>query len=116
MNPDSWIFWYIVIHILTFIVYRYYWLADVYRTRNDHYLTKKYPLFQRKDLDIGIITSFPWYITYWPRFFCAQFFLILVGALCVILTIGVKDTTKLSGTRYKIMRAAIKFSARNNLY
>lgn len=58
-----------LVHILTFIVIRYYSLGEIFATKDDPKLIKKYPLFQRRDCDdLGLIRCFPSYITFWPRF------------------------------------------------
>lgn len=94
---------YTILHILTFLFVRYYCLREVFATRHDPHLLRKYPLFQRIDLDrLCLIKSFPFYMTYWPRFIFAQASIFSAAILSVILTIGVKD---ISGVRYNLVKA-----------
>jgi hypothetical protein len=60
--------YYVLVHIITYLYVRYYTLREIFATKDDPKLIKKYPLFQRKDLDhMGLVSSFPFYITFWPR-------------------------------------------------
>jgi len=108
---------YVAVHIATFLFYRYYMLKDIFATKDDPVLIKKYPLFQRNDIQtLGVIRSFPFYITYWPRFIIGQCVIIGGSGLAVLCTIGVKDTTKTTGPRYAIIKATIRFVSRSSLY
>jgi hypothetical protein len=107
MSIEIWIALYLIVHVISFLVVRFYWLKDVFATKDDKELIKKYPLFQRRDLDIGLLRSLPWYLTYWPRIISCYFGIFFGAFICVILTIGVKDTSKMSGKRYKVMKFII---------
>ena len=108
---------YVAVHVATFIFFRYYMLQEIFDTVDNPKINKDYPLFRRNDIQkMGIIRSFPFYITYWPILLLGQFIILTGGLLSVILMIGVKDTSKTSGPRYHMMKATIRFVSRSIIY
>ena len=60
---------YIAVHILTFVLVRYVYLRNHFKTANKDKFKERFGPFMRTDLNkLHLLWSFPYYITFWPRF------------------------------------------------
>lgn len=80
---------YVVLHLVT-----YYFCINVLQKgnlkhKNDKEFIQKYRPFVRNDLDKwDMIKTFPWYITYWPRFIACMLNLTVYGIMVKLITLG----------------------------
>ena len=65
---------------------------------------------------MGVISSLPFYITYWPIFILSQCIIMTGAALSVVLMSGVEETSRTSGPRYQLLKATIKVISRCLIY
>ena len=115
----KWTTAYVGIHLLTFILYKYYFLASLIRSQSDPEIQKKFAPFLRNDLhNLNIITAFPFYILYWPKIFLGWGWIMIVVTICLILLRGYdkKDYLKLSGWKYELVKVLMKSCARLCLF
>ena len=76
-------------HVLTFIVIKYYFLRDLYLTKDDKELKRKYDPFLRRDLDnLSIFWNFPWYQFYLPKLVIGWMLLTFLSLFTHVVTIG----------------------------
>ena len=114
----KWTVIYIAVHLLTFILYKYVFLAGLIKSHKDEKLREKYAPFFRKDLDdLQLISGFPFYITYWPRIFIGWAYIMFVLFSANLIMIGTKGPNyEKYGLRWKVCSTIMASSARVNLF
>ena len=76
---------YVGVHVLTFLWVRFYCLKKYYKNQPAILKQGKWDPYLRRDLQkFHMIWSFPYYITFWPKFI-ALWGLALLGALILVL-------------------------------
>ena len=99
LSDYPWTTAYIVAHIFSFLLIKYYYLADLFRTKNDAKINKNFAPFIRSDLDkLGLISCFPWYFTYLPRLIAGWLSICSLGVVTAIIAWG-GDCSNLDPTR-----------------
>ena len=88
-----------IAHILTFIVIKYYFLRDLYLTKENKELKRKYDPFLRRDLDnLSIIWNFPFYQLYLPKLIIGWLLLTILSVFTHIVCFG-QDASNLDKNR-----------------
>ena len=102
---------YVTIHVFTFIIVKYCILRKHYLKNSNGSFQHKFSPFVRKDLDsYHIIYSFPWYITFWPRFLLSWINTILCYMAIVLVMVGA-DKTRMN-QRAMLVTIIIKYCCR----
>ena len=100
---------YVAAHVVTFIYVRYVVLRNHYA--NQAKIAEKYEPFVRKDIEnLNVFWCMPWYCTFWPRFFMGWFNALVCIVIILILSISVKDRTKISGVRLNLINSFIWYA------
>jgi hypothetical protein len=110
---------YVAIHLLTFVLYKYYFLVPLIKSQSDPEIQKKYAPFLRNDLhNLNMITAFPCYILYWPKIFLGWGWIMFVMASSLTLLYGVKpeDYTKITGWKFRVTKVLMKSAAQVCLF
>ena len=95
---------YILLHIVIFIVMRYYVLRDLFRTKDDKEINEKFKPFVRKDLlNMHIIWSFPFYITFVPRMLVSWASIAFLGTSTCLIAWG-QDISNMPAWRKQLIK------------
>jgi len=84
-SSTFWLF-YVIVHILTYLLHKYYFLRNEFNHKNNAELNKKFLPFVRPDLDaIHVIWSMPFYIFFLPKCLLGWTNAFVLGAWCLII-------------------------------
>jgi hypothetical protein len=114
----KWTSAYVALHLITILLYKYYFLVSLIKSQSNPEIRRKYAPFLRKDLDdLNVITAFPFYISYWFRIFLGWNFLFFTAVFTPLVLYGVKDISKeKQGWRMTVCRPFMWGCARFNLW
>lgn len=109
---------YTVVHVASFLFVKHYKFRDHYRVKDDKEFHKSHHPFMRTDLDrLSVIWSFPWYMTFWPRYLLSWTNMLICTVLMQVVMIGAdKVADKMDGTRLFLMRILIQQACRGAIF